>query len=85
MSQLQSTDKDRDLKDELIAALFERGRLAAENKSLREALRGMVELVDHLHAYPKANPRKFFFLSRGGEHGNICTARAILAKVKEKT
>ena len=39
MSQLQSTDKDRDLNSELIAALFERGRLAAENKELISMLK----------------------------------------------
>lgn len=51
-----------------------------EHDELIEALRGMIELIDHLHAYPKANPREFFFLRDGGEHGNIHAARAALAK-----
>ena len=58
-------------------------RLERDRTELIGALRGMVGLIDHLHNYPKANPRKFFFLRDGGEHGNIHDARALLAKLSK--
>ena len=60
-----------DLKDELIAALFERARLAAEHKSLREALQ---ECVDAITA---SIPEDFSRLSNSADAGSY-----VLAKMK---
>lgn len=45
---------------------------------LRNALREMLGLVDHLREYPDCNARRFFFLRDGSEHGSIKKARAAL-------
>ena len=47
-----------------------------------EALGEAVVLIDHLKTYPKCNPRKFFFLRDGSEHGTISKARALLKRAK---